>query len=256
MNYSYSYRTDTGNTRKVNQDALVIKTSRLKTGDALLLAVFDGLGGMDQGEKMSQAAASMVSQWFDYELNIISESEDAKTVILSRLHQLLNNINSYLFYANAKAGISGGTTMSMLLLWRDLRFVAHVGDSRIYEITANGIKQLTKDHSWVAHEVELGHMTEQEAEESNQKHVILQCLGPREEIVDPQVTCREGRIPVTYLLCTDGFWHYSQPERLMQYFSPAVIRTEQIDEHLEFMISECMYRGEKDNITAIVAYVS
>lgn len=256
MKYSYSYRTDKGNTRKINQDALLIKTSRMKNGDALLLAVFDGLGGMDQGEKMSQTAASMVSQWFDYEFSMVAETEEPETVILSRLRQLLDNINSHLFYENSKASMSGGTTISMLLLWRGLRFVAHVGDSRIYEIDENGVKQLTKDHSWVAHEVALGHMTEREAEESNRKNVILQCLGPREELDSPQLTCKEGTVPATYVLCTDGFWHFSSPKQMMYYFSPATINVEQIDDQLERMISEYIDQGEKDNITAIVVYVS
>src|SRR5438034_4763496 len=43
-----------------------------------------------------------------------------------------------------------GTTVVAVLIAADRLSVAHVGDSRLYLFTGNGMRQLTHDDSWVA----------------------------------------------------------------------------------------------------------
>lgn len=253
MKYTYAYRTDMGNTRKTNQDALLIKTLRVGEEDALLLGVFDGLGGLAQGEKMSRWTATLVSDWFDCELPQLIEGGGDPGQIERRLVQLLDNINSTLYYDNQRLGISGGTTISVILFWAGLRYIMHVGDSRIYEVREDGVRKLTTDHSYVAREVRMGRMTEEEARRSPKQNVLLQCLGPSPSLSRPEVYSEAAGRPASYVLCTDGFWHSIWEEDLLERFAPSRVGGEPLGAGLEALMERAKRQGEKDNITAVVA---
>ena len=63
--FEYSYATTEGAVRKVNQDALMIKTARYKGREILFAAVCDGIGGLADGEKASSCVIGSVSDWFE-----------------------------------------------------------------------------------------------------------------------------------------------------------------------------------------------
>ena len=253
MKYAFIYRTDVGTTREVNQDSLVIRSLSFDDSDSLLLAVCDGLGGLAEGEKISREAAMMASEWFDTEFApLVREGADAANVSL-RLKTFLENTNSSLFFFNQQRGICGGTTMSLLLLWDGYRFIAHVGDSRIYEIQEKGMNQLTPDHSWVARQVELGKMTQEEALHSGQKNIILQCLGTERQLANPYLHYEKAPEDRGYLLCTDGFWHQMDSARLLAHFIPSVFDRAGADQELGAEVEAIKDKGEQDNITAVVA---
>ena len=256
MRYSYAYRTDIGTTRSVNQDALVIKTFQEGSRSAIMAAVCDGMGGMARGEEMSRIAAVMASEWFDQEFRQLYASEElAADTLSTRLLQMLNNINAALFDDNQKRSQNGGTTFSMLLLCDFARFLLHVGDSRIYEIEDGRIRKLTRDHSYVAREVENGRMTEEEAMNSPQQNILLQCLGTEPELQAPQLLADENPGARTYLLCTDGFWHHMNFNAVRSVFGPSSVVPDYVGVQLEKMIDFVKDRGETDNITAIAVCV-
>ena len=256
MRYSFAYRTDIGTTRKVNQDALVIKTFQEGSRSAVMVAVCDGMGGMARGEEMSRISAVMASDWFDQEFRQIFVSEEYSPDTMSRrLLQMINNINAALFTENQKHSMSGGTTFSMLLLTNSERFIVHVGDSRIYEIEDNCIRKLTKDHSFVAREVECGRMTEEEAMNSDRQNILLQCLGTEPELQEPQLLADKNPGTRTYLLCTDGFWHNMNFKALRSVLSPSYVVPDYLGIQLEKMIDYVKDKGETDNVTAVAVCV-
>src|SRR5205814_4747367 len=81
--------------------------------------------------------------------------------------------------------------------------VGHIGDSRCYIVQRGAIKQLTKDHSWVAEEVEAGLLTEEQARVHPRRNIITRALGLRPEVdVDVYDTDLEpGNLVV---VCSDG----------------------------------------------------
>lgn len=254
MRFIYSCRTDTGIVRTVNQDALVIKSLNYEGHTLLLAAVCDGVGGLSQGEVASRRASEMLSEWFDLELpQLISHSQIGE-MIDYRCRQLLEDINKELYYSNLRSGISSGTTVSMLLFWDYNYLIGHIGDSRIYEITGQ-IRQMTRDHSFLAREVELGHMTSREASLDSRKNIILKCMGTEAE-AEPDLFRGNVREPATFLLCTDGFWHYVEREEWLGYFAPRMLQGEQqMGSLLRDMTERLKQLGETDNITAIVIKV-
>ena len=250
MGVCYSYITDIGTTREVNQDALLVTSAEIGGEEVVLAAVCDGVGGLSHGENASRAAAQMMSEWFDYELPQILNQDDESQIMANRLEQKIHDINYKINMYGRENNITLGTTMTAMLFWRDQYFGIHVGDSRAYEI-AGSVYQITEDHSFLAREVACGRMTEEEAKNDSRRNVILQCLGAKEQ-VKPDILRGNVRENCTYLLCSDGFWHYIEKEEWMRYFSPlGLTDSDEIHKRLEEAVQLVKERGEKDNITAI-----
>lgn len=250
MGVCYSYITDIGTTREVNQDALLVTMTDIEGKKAVLAAVFDGVGGLSHGENASRAAAQMMSDWFNYELPQILNQEEESQIMANRLEQKVHDINYKIFMFGKENDISLGTTMTAMLFWKDQYYGVHVGDSRAYEIAASPY-QITKDHSFLAREVACGRMTEEEAKNDSRRNLILQCLGAKEQ-VKPDIIRGNIRENCTYLLCSDGLWHYMENEEWMKYFSPLKLAdADEIHRELEKTVQLVKDRGEKDNITAV-----
>jgi hypothetical protein len=70
-----------------------------------------------------------------------------------------------------------GTTVVVLLVTPKMIIAANVGDSRIYLVRDGEVEKLSKDHSIVAEQIEMGMMTEEEAANSSMKHILTRNLG-------------------------------------------------------------------------------
>ena len=77
-----------------------------------------------------------------------------------------------------------GTTIVGCMFVGDNIYVGHVGDSRCYRVSQDGIEQLTRDHSLLEDYKEAKpDMTEEEARNFPHKNVITRALGMRETVV-------------------------------------------------------------------------
>lgn len=254
MKFIYSCQTDIGTTRAVNQDSLLVKYACIGNRNVLLSAVCDGVGGLSQGEMVSRRTAELLDAWFEYELPQIIREGMRDDLVMYRCRELISDINKEIFYWNQRRGEAGGTTLTMFLVWDYQYLIGHVGDSRIFEISGNS-RQLTRDHSWVARQIELGYMTEEEAAADSRQNVILRCIG-----TDPEVEADfiRGTIqsPAVYVLCTDGFWHHTPLEDLKKCFPTGdPVGEEQLKQILYGRINRVKECGETDNITAVAIAV-
>ena len=95
-------------------------------------------------------------------------------------------------------------------------------------------------------------MTKEQALVDSRQNVILRCIGVNVD-VEPYMKIGSIEEPVVMVLCTDGFWHHVEAKEWRLYFSPTQVTGERvIGAHLYHMVEQVKYRGEKDNITAIV----
>lgn len=255
MEFCYSYITDTGTTREVNQDVLLVKTAEIDGEKAVLAAVCDGVGGLSNGENASRAAAQMLSDWFNYEMPQILNQEDESQIMMNRLDQLVQDINYKIYTYGSQNNITLGTTMTAMLFWKNQYYGVHVGDSRAYEIAASTY-QITQDHSFLAREIACGRITKEEAKNDSRRNLILQCIGAREQVM-PDMLRGNIRENSVYLLCSDGLWHYIEEEEWVLYFSPYKISgADEIRTELDHVVRLVKERGEKDNITAVALKIS
>lgn len=253
MGIRFAYYTNKGTKKHNNEDALVVRTASTVRGPLLMAGVCDGVGGMDRGELASSIAVHALSEWFDEKLPLYLRDGFDFVMLRSGLEFELLQINKLLQEQASISGCHMGTTATMLILFEGRCITANVGDSRIYEI-GNTIRQLTKDHSLVQREIDLGHLTKDDAEKDQRRNVLFQCLGAKSKVA-PDICERPVKLGVVYLLCSDGFRHRLTPAEMKEELLANAERGEAAINHaLESMAKRCMERGETDNITAIALW--
>ena len=70
-----------------------------------------------------------------------------------------------------------GTTVITVIIYKNKVYIGHIGDSRVYRIRKNIIRQLTKDQSYVQALVDNGSITKEEAKNHPQRNVLLKSFG-------------------------------------------------------------------------------
>ncbi len=254
--------TDVGHTRDHNEDTFLVadlehgtpvefeQQSKELPVDAhgLLFLVADGMGGAASGELASGMAGQIVlntlaSSWqsegalspdaFATALRVATETAN------SRIHQ----------FAKENPEHRGmGTTATLAGLFGDRLFLAQVGDSRAYLVRGGEARQLTKDQSLMQRLVEAGELTQEEADVSDRRNIILQALGP-DAHVTVDLTHQQVRRGDTLILCSDGLSGLVRNDELAQ-LSSEVHDVEDLCRQLVELAND---RGGPDNITVIAA---
>lgn len=187
--------------RKENQDSYGFK--QMERG--FLMTICDGMGGGPGGKTASDIAVKEIIGGIE-EAN---RDEEIPNIIIKAIRRANMAI---LESGNAHPNLKGmGSTATVLLLSKHSAFVAHVGDSRVYQL--RGKKKLfrTFDHSMVFDLVNQGVITEEQARLSAQSNVITRALGinPDVEVDIQELAYEKGD---RFLLCTDGI-HGTMPEK-------------------------------------------
>lgn len=174
LELEFAELTDVGKVREHNEDFLGHEAPGNGAGhnQGWLFAVADGVGGQDSGEVASRLAIETLQSGFrEFRAN------EAPSACLQRLVQAAN----LRIYETATAARHGGsnmcTTIVACLVRYDRVAVAHVGDSRCYLIRRGVAERLTQDHSLVAEQVRMGILSEEEAANSDRRHVLSRSLG-------------------------------------------------------------------------------
>ena len=165
-----------------------------------MFAVADGVGGRDLGEVASAKAVKIMAEGFAQAAEGVSLAS-----LLTRLIQHANAAVHDEGLQSDRRGRHMATTIVACALRHDQAVIAHVGDSRCYQIRGGNANLLTRDHTWVTEQRKLGLITELEAEQSESRHVLTRSLGPELFVtVDTgSVSLKPGDVLV---LCTDGLY--------------------------------------------------
>jgi len=167
--------------------------------------IADGMGGHKNGEIASGVSARVVAKYLInrvfmrfFELHNEPTDESIQETLQNALREAQRSVIRY--------APGGGTTFTCALMMGEQVTVAHIGDSRGYFIYPDGrIQRITKDHSLVQRMVEIGEITEAEAQTHPQKNVLLRALGQTDP-VKPDIQTFQFPKGGYLLLCTDGLW--------------------------------------------------
>ena len=254
-------KTDLGRTRDHNEDAFLVadlsagRSSLHSTvanytvgARGLLILVADGMGGAAAGELASAMAADLI---YGHLLGTWAKEEevtpDRFTLRLREAVELANlQIHSY---AREHPEVRGmGTTATVAGILGDHIYLAQVGDSRGYLVRHGKAVQITKDQSLTQRLVDAGELTEEEAEASTRRNIILQALGPdpriRVELTHEQISRGD-----TLVLCSDGLSGQVKREEIADH----VARIPDLEKLGAELISLANSRGGPDNITVVAA---
>ncbi len=254
-------KTDLGQTRDHNEDTFIVadltsdKASLLPEvrhhdiGDrGSLFMVADGMGGAAAGELASAMAADLVhshlaSAWRD-------DPDNSLEQFALRLREALEIANRRIHsYAGQRPEVKGmGTTATAAGVLGTRLIMAQVGDSRAYLIRNGEAVQLTRDQSLTQRLVDAGEMTEEEAERSERRNIILQALGPEPNVVI-ELTIQELRLNDVLVLCSDGLTGNVKGDEIAKVVTAHPEPADACSE-LIYMAND---RGGPDNITVAIA---
>ena len=254
-------KTDVGRTREHNEDSFVV--ADLSTGNATLqpevrqhnagprgtlFMVADGMGGAAAGEIASaMATEEVLAQMQRLWVEGVDRSPSAFARALKQAAKAANTrINSYAAQHPEHRGM--GTTATMAGLLHDTLYLAQIGDSRAYLVREGVGIQITKDQSLMQKLVEAGELTEEEAEHSERRNIILQALGP-EASIKVDLTHQPLRRGDTMVLCSDGLSTQINRDRIAEIVSGETDLTQTCKK----LIDAANAAGGPDNITVIVA---
>jgi serine/threonine protein phosphatase PrpC len=234
-------QSDIGLVRQNNQD----HAGYSQDLEGLVLAIVaDGMGGHQAGEIASELTVNMVSRKLQHLSADLSE-EDCRYAIL----EAIDEANRQVYEKSSEDPLySGmGTTVVLALASPKWVQVAHIGDSRCYRITREGMECLTTDHSLVNELVRNGQISPSEAEVHPQRNVLLRALGTDTyvEVDIDRHTWLEGD---QLLLCSDGLTNMVSEERIHQ----ILLLDLEVEEKVEVLIKEALEAGGEDNVTAIL----
>lgn len=140
--------TDTGILREMNQDYFFASDEPVGNLPNLYI-VADGMGGHKAGDYASRYTTQRI-------VASVSRSSGEEPVTI--LKEAITTANRLLITEaaedEAKKGM--GTTLVAATIIDGRLYVANVGDSRLYIIGTDGIRQITRDHSLVAEMVRIG----------------------------------------------------------------------------------------------------
>lgn len=247
MKFVSTALSDVGRLKKVNEDACLLQIEETIYGQACLALVCDGVGSLQYGDRAGNYVVNRMSRWFEMLSKIKFDLSDN---IIQQVNDEIKAINQELIRIGNEAETKLGTTLSAILLVAGEYYLFHVGDTRIYQFTER-LRCLTYDHTVAAAKLRNGQMTEEEAESSNEKHVLLQCIGASPILEIQNASGSVGKKEV-FLLCSDGFYNklnIGEVEDVMEEMK--YMEQSQLKQIAETLVVEVMERGEKDNISAI-----
>ncbi len=232
-------KVDVGRKRDVNQD-YVFATDQPVGKLPNLLIVADGMGGHNAGD----FASKFVVEELKRELSLAQEMQP-EVLIRDAIQSVNYQLKAEASRSTEREGM--GTTLVLATVIDHTLYFANIGDSRLYLLN-EGIKQLSRDHSYVQEMVRLGGMNAEEAKNHPDKNIITRAMGAKEHVqIDFFEYCLQKDDKI--LMCTDGLSNMLEDEEIL-----AIVQgSRDVVEAVERLVESANEHGGNDNIGVILA---
>lgn len=241
---TFTGKTDMGLKRDHNEDNFV---SAALSGSLILLCCIDGVGGMAGGDVCSAAVAGKMEQYLKDMLPDENPGDVLKRVMVRINNDIITMQKDMPEYSKMGCVV----TAILVDVESNKTYMAHVGDTRLYEYADNQLVKLSHDHSPVGIREEMGILTEEEAMSHPKRNIIERCIG--DEPLDDDTDYIETAVfpfkkGATYLLCSDGLTDLVTAAGISQILAGE----EDVDEKTDKLIAAANDAGGKDNITVLL----
>ncbi|MBS0402588.1 MAG: serine/threonine-protein phosphatase [Proteobacteria bacterium] len=243
LRYDFCARTDTGRVRSNNEDAVAVHEA------ARLVLLADGMGGYNAGEVAAGMAIGVVggelAQWLE---------EAPERVSMAAVRQaLLACVDSanqaILGAAQANPQYLGmGTTLVAGVFRGNRLILGHIGDSRCYRLRRGELRQITRDHSWLQEQIDLGLLTPAQAAVSGLGNLVTRALGVDGEI-QPEINEFVVEPQDLFILCSDGLSDMLSDAELAELARQPIA----LADKAERMVAMANAHGGRDNISVLLA---
>jgi serine/threonine protein phosphatase PrpC len=213
-----------------------------------LFLVCDGVGGAAKGEVASQMTCENIVKFFLKKPTKVS----TENYINEAIRFAEERLNDYFVVNPDSKGLA--TTLTLLHLHEAGATIAHVGDSRVYQVRDGKIVFKTKDHNLINELLEQGVITEAEAQTHPKRNVITRALqADPENFTYPSVfhTLDDVKAGDYFFLCSDGVIEHLTDAMLQN-----ILSSKDSDAQKLTKIKEKSVPHAKDNCTAYLIHVS
>jgi protein phosphatase len=231
---------DIGCKRLINEDMILINDvifrdgsmkKKFDIGKRVLIAVADGIGGLDKGEIASEMALNKLKK-------ILERIPDDLSV-----QELKEVFDVYAQETNSAMSERMGSTIAGLFIYQNKAFRFHAGDSRIYLLRNGGLSRLTTDHS----------LRESGGNLNAPANIIINSLGGGDsayiEFAEIEQPFLKGNV---FLLCSDGLHDLVSSAMISDML--ILSQTERTDA-AEKLLKLAKNKGGLDNISIITIKV-
>lgn len=244
-------RSDPGLVRTSNQDRILID------GELGLYLIADGVGGHSHGE----AAAELAVTAGQYFIRASRDSLDAswpfgfdvdRSMNENRLMTALQLANRQICHLRSTSSehAAASSTIVGVLVEGSRATIGNVGDSRVYLMRNNLLKQLTIDDTWVGQLIRSGALTEAQAKTHAMRNVVTQAMGLETiEVHTCEKDLEEGDL---LLLTTDGVHGVIEHPALCSMLSSC----RNMEDGVKRMIEAALDQGGPDNASCILLHYS
>jgi protein phosphatase len=256
--------TTTGMVRTGTEDAFAVMHAVESRQDELteyaMVLLCDGMGGYEAGEVAAALAIASMRKYLLQQSIFAAlagaEAPDAQTFDVEHckkvLEGALRHANKEVFTAARTPGKGRrgmGCTAECVYVDQYNVVAGHVGDSRVYHLSGGRLKQLTRDQTLVNRLVELGQLSEEEAENHPRKNELQQAIGGQPDVM-PGLYSGKLKRGDWILVCSDGLTNHvptADLEKMM--LREAAGSAEEAARRLMNLVN---LRGATDNATIVV----
>ncbi len=231
---------DAGRQRDTNEDRFYVDAAQG------IFLVVDGVGGEAAGEIAAGIAVETILD------RLARQDGPAET----RIREAITLANQQILHvAQADPGRRGmACVLTLAVLERRQLTIGHVGDSRLYKLTPQGIAKLTHDHSPVGEREDARELTETQAMQHARRNEVYRDVGSEWREPDAanfiEIVSSDLAEDSAILLCSDGLSDMVtslEINRLVRLHAGAP------DAAVNALIAAANDAGGKDNITVILA---
>lgn len=205
-----------------------------------LYIVADGMGGHKAGDYASSYAVRRFTEFVKR-----CDDENPLTIMKKGIQEV--NLGM-LAASKSREDLSGmGTTFVVAVVKDHHLYVANIGDSRLYILQKDQIRQITLDHSLVEELIRTGQLDPLKIRNHPEKNIITRALGIGDEAI-PDFFELELTMDEQILLCSDGLTNMVEDDEILN----IITEEREPKSAVERLIERANYYGGKDNIAALV----
>jgi len=211
-----------------NKGVKNILTKNFSSNDNKVFAIFDGMGGHDNGERASYLASLT-----------LKEKKDKNKI---DWNDFVFNANDRICSEMIKNKKRMGSTMAGIQFCDSEVCISNLGDSRIYKLYNDKLEQISEDHTEAK-------MSENLRKDNTHKSRLTQYLGIREDemIIQPFQKSIEYENIDKILICSDGI-----TDMVSEKVIEDILINNKTVECVKQLLNEALNNGGEDNITVMV----
>lgn len=236
----YCCLSDKGLVRERNEDSYSVIEN---DNSDILLFVCDGIGGNNAGDIASSEVKKTINNLFKTAkpFRSVKDIKNFLTMAINEANNVLLNLSSEFAEYHGL-----GTTITGVLVSKKNSYSFNVGDSRVYGIKEDLIKQLTRDDSLVNLLVDDGQITKEEAKTHPKRSHLVKAIGIAQYLDVPVSKIDNFDY---YVICSDGLYSLIEEDKMKKIL---LAKKGSLENKTRKLVNEALLHGGYDNITVIV----